>query len=781
MNLITESSRAPLDLSIDARVRARRRVSQFAAILMIWLGAVQQADAQSLTTGGGNLYDFFSDGSITEGTSDSYDGCYYLVVDGVRYAGGASTTTGRTISFPVAGMSGLDVSREAYVPSSGGEYARMLDLLVNTTGAPITVSVGHSCNLGSDTATIVTGTSSGDNVFSPIDDWITTNDSSGGDPSLAHVLHGPGARTAIEAARLIGDGLEWTFAAVTVPAGGRVGFLTFAVQQRPDDDAIVRAEATRLSSLPSDAVLGIESVVPDVVNFGFTPACVGSGTSCTTASGTMGTCHFGACCTGCWDGAACHPAGTTDACGIRGGSCTSCLDASSCTLDTCIASTGTCFRVSASVGTSCDDGLFCTATDACNGSGACVGSGTPCDDTNACTADACAEASDSCTHPAVADGTSCTAATPGVCHVGVCCRGCWDGTACQMGTTGTACGTAGGACRSCSDGDACTSDFCSAGSCANPPAPSGTACDDGLYCTTMDRCDGADRCMGMGSACDDGTTCTVDVCIEATHACDHTAVTSACIIGGVCHAADVVNPANPCQICDPARDMASWSARIGTICGSPSCASGTLSLAPTCDATGACGAATSVSCPTGVCADPTSCAMGCSSDAECTASTYCDTSTHACMARRAPGQPCGATGQCATGVCSTSGVCCDRACDDVCSSCSLLGFEGTCSAYAAGTDPEGECPDTCSGGPSCGGADAGSLADAAPSDRDGGTDRDAAMEGDADTDADVDGGLRTDATAGGCCGVAGAGRPGAGALLVMAVMVATLGRRGRRR
>jgi hypothetical protein len=54
------------------------------------------------------------------------------------------------------------------------------------------------------------------------------------------------------------------------------------------------------------------------------------------------------------------------------------------------------------------------------------------------------------------------------------------------------------------------------------------------------------------------------------------------------------------------------------------------------------------------------------------------------------GVACVSDGECAMGFC-TDGVCCNERCDDVCASCSLSGSKGTCSPYAADTDPENEC------------------------------------------------------------------------------------------
>ncbi|MBX3248077.1 MAG: hypothetical protein KF901_12940 [Myxococcales bacterium] len=55
----------------------------------------------------------------------------------------------------------------------------------------------------------------------------------------------------------------------------------------------------------------------------------------------------------------------------------------------------------------------------------------------------------------------------------------------------------------------------------------------------------------------------------------------------------------------------------------------------------------------------------------------------------------GCTTETATSVCGVrpcvDGHCCDSACDGPCRSCAVPGFEGTCTSFAEGTDPEDEC------------------------------------------------------------------------------------------
>ncbi|HXC52792.1 MAG TPA: hypothetical protein VN634_18045 [Candidatus Limnocylindrales bacterium] len=226
-------------------------------------------------------------------------------------------------------------------------------------------------------------------------------------------------------------------------------------------------------------------------------------------------------------------------------------------------------------GTSCDDGSFCTATDAC-AAGACVGSGSPCDDDDSCTSDSCDEKKNSCSHDAAADGTSCddglACTTDDACSAGECTGTavvCDDGNAC----TDDACSEETGACAStnntascddgnfctsddvcaggvctgggattCDDGDACTTDSCdeNTDSCTHGAAADGTSCDDGQFCTANDTC-AAGVCTGGGATdCDDQNDCTADSCMESSDSCRHTKAANgaSCEDGSACTADD---------------------------------------------------------------------------------------------------------------------------------------------------------------------------------------------------------------------------------------------------
>jgi hypothetical protein len=78
---------------------------------------------------------------------------------------------------------------------------------------------------------------------------------------------------------------------------------------------------------------------------------------------SKGTCHAGACCTGCWDGAACHGA-SASFCGAMGGACVDCNNGNPCQVPSCAA--GACML------TNVADGTVCAAPNACGTGGMCA-------------------------------------------------------------------------------------------------------------------------------------------------------------------------------------------------------------------------------------------------------------------------------------------------------------------------------------------------------------------------------------------------------------------------
>jgi len=208
-----------------------------------------------------------------------------------------------------------------------------------------------------------------------------------------------------------------------------------------------------------------------------------------------------------------------------------CDDSNQCTTDICTAA-GECqndFNTDP-----CDDGLYCTYGDVCDGAGNCT-SGGPRD----------------------------CSALDGECRVGVCNEGARQCES-QPAAEGTPCGSTycdglqfnrqicqGGVCsgfellENCNDGEDCTTDGCdAAGGCSHTPVADGAEC--GLrYCNGLEwmspTCQSG-ACSGAVQVqlCDDGNPCTDDACdpaagcsrVNNTDACDDQ---DPCTMNDVCH------------------------------------------------------------------------------------------------------------------------------------------------------------------------------------------------------------------------------------------------------
>ena len=178
---------------------------------------------------------------------------------------------------------------------------------------------------------------------------------------------------------------------------------------------------------------------------------------------------------------------------------------------------GACVEVPAEAGTPCDDGLFCTLGDACDGAGVCVGtlpndcglSGSECEEV------VCDETQDACVLVAANEGGACDSGdlcAPGTCVAGVC-----EPTPIDCSGLDDQCGT--GECNP------------STGLCEVVPVSAGTPCTlAGLGQCEVAACDGLGACVAEAAA--DGTPCSDgDICTQ----------NDACL-AGVC-------TGNPSQLC----------------------------------------------------------------------------------------------------------------------------------------------------------------------------------------------------------------------------------------
>ncbi len=386
---------------------------------------------------------------------------------------------------------------------------------------------------------------------------------------------------------------------------------------------------------------------------------------------------------------ACHDAGTCDpATGLCSQPAradgTSCDDGSQCTLQdacaggrcvggdpvTCTAidqcheagvcepTTGACSRPAKADGTPCDDGAFCTVSDAC-AAGVCRGVARACTG-SACRDGVCDETIDTCTVRSKADGLACD-----------------DGAYCTVGDACQA-GLCTGAPRVCAAGDPCRVGHCEEAFdvCLIEPGPDGTPCDDGAFCTLSDACAGG-TCRGTPRDCgapEAVAVCHDRVCDETIDACTVRPEPNGagCDDGAYCTVADAcrdgtcrgtprdcrVAVTGPCQDgrCDEVRDT---------------CFTRPKSDGSACSDTDAC--TRSDVCVGGVCRGGDR--VECTPDDPCRLAGVCDRATGVCSspprfdgARCDDGDACTAADRCLDGRCTGDPLPdgdADGVCDDV--------------------------------------------------------------------------------------------------------------------
>ena len=259
--------------------------------------------------------------------------------------------------------------------------------------------------------------------------------------------------------------------------------------------------------------------------------------------------------------------------------------------------------------------------------------------------------------------------------------GCFDGTTCVANGVTVGCLVCNLAVPPAAGGDILVS-----------PLPTGTACDDKLFCTVGDACDGLGTCKATPYSCNDSIACTVDTCDEISKSCLHPVEARSCLIANTCVASGVTNPESVCQVCAPETSSTAWSQKpAGAQCGDPSCSAGMQTAASTCDAMGLCTAGPKTACLAGTCGTPQSCDPLCTGDQTCAQQAHCLAGTMMCVPDLPAAAACTRGAECAGNFCA-DGVCCDKACAGACEACNHEGKAGTCAPLPAlSVDPENRC------------------------------------------------------------------------------------------
>jgi len=140
-------------------------------------------------------------GGSTTSLSDAFDGCESMGVNGVGYADpdGTIDIVGDTAIGDPTSLGGLTVSREFRwmgPMTNGTAIMRSLNNFTNPGTSPVSVTVNFGCNLGSDSGTVIEGSSAGPGNNLVPDDafWFVSSDGQPyADPPITHVRYGTGS------------------------------------------------------------------------------------------------------------------------------------------------------------------------------------------------------------------------------------------------------------------------------------------------------------------------------------------------------------------------------------------------------------------------------------------------------------------------------------------------------------------------------------------------------------------------------------------------------------
>ncbi|THH38805.1 VWA domain-containing protein [Aliishimia ponticola] len=215
----------------------------------------------NLVDGAGFRWDIQRDGQIGDGTLDAFDGGMDNVdqptvgqADLELFGRQLVLRAGAAVSDPF-----ISLERRIYVPDDAG-WARFIDTVTNTGTQATTYTLRLSTNFGSDGASQIIATSSGDQVLDTADSYFINDDTApeAGDPQVA-IAFGDGTRAPDVAGYPISDRADLIFTFDLQP-GQSASVMTFAAQSYAPGTLQALAEALA-GPLDEDMALGISATL----------------------------------------------------------------------------------------------------------------------------------------------------------------------------------------------------------------------------------------------------------------------------------------------------------------------------------------------------------------------------------------------------------------------------------------------------------------------------------------------------------------------------------------
>jgi uncharacterized repeat protein (TIGR01451 family)/fimbrial isopeptide formation D2 family protein len=197
--------------------------------------------------------------------------------------------TNRQIVFVPQNIGGISVQRKVFVPTND-TFERTVNILTNTTGAPVSFNLITGNNLGSDSNTRIVSSSSGDNVATLADNWVSTFQNYSGttssDPREGHVLQGTGALDPLSIINFADgdDNPFWGYSLTLAPGQTRI-IVNFVTGQ--PSKAAANAKAAELAGLPTNSLQCLSATeLSQITNFAVAPELAISQTAVPSALGS---------------------------------------------------------------------------------------------------------------------------------------------------------------------------------------------------------------------------------------------------------------------------------------------------------------------------------------------------------------------------------------------------------------------------------------------------------------------------------------------------------------
>jgi len=186
---------------------------------------------------------------------------------------GATSGVNRQVVFPVQTSGTIKMQRKVFVPDNDA-FARWLNYFTNTGATPVTVTAVIANNLGSDSNTVITGSSNGNNTAEVTDTWVTTFQNYSGttssDPRLGHVLQGLGAAVPLAGINFANgdDNPFWGYTFTLNPGETKI-IMNFAVVQPSKAAAAAKSSSLATQPPPNTALQCLTAAEQqEISNFG---------------------------------------------------------------------------------------------------------------------------------------------------------------------------------------------------------------------------------------------------------------------------------------------------------------------------------------------------------------------------------------------------------------------------------------------------------------------------------------------------------------------------------